>query len=174
MAFWPRTSSGPPGYWLLSLLSSVVSFLWACLDLGIYALWGQFRRSFMQSASNQNQKAIAGQKQQFVNTVWEVVTYDVWGNERDGFEVNAAYRHGTVELRIPVTVNNVGTPREFSSACPTDKQLRQALSLRPIQIETEGDDLTVYVNAARNGYPCGELRCISHASLSPIRPLETK
>lgn len=25
---------------------------------------------------------------------WELVSYDVWGNEEDGFNVNAAYRTG--------------------------------------------------------------------------------
>lgn len=125
----------------------------------------------MINSSTQNKKASAGQKQQFILTTWEVATYDVWGNERDGFEVNDVYRHGEVELHIPVSTFNAGTPHEFQSASPTDKQLRQALDLRRVQIETEGDDLIIYVRATRTDYPCGELRCTSHKSLSPIQSI---
>jgi hypothetical protein len=41
-------------------------------------------------------------------TTWELRTYDVWGNARDGYEVNDVRSAGTVELRIPQTRNNVG------------------------------------------------------------------
>ncbi len=123
----------------------------------------------MINSSNITEKANAGQKQRFINTTWEIATYDVWGNEREGFEVNDVYRHGEIELRIPVTVNNAGTPQQFESAYPTDKQLRQALDLRRVQIETDGDDTMIYVRTTRIDYPAGELRCTSHASLSPIR-----
>ncbi len=130
--------------------------------------------SFLHSmqTTNQNTKASVRQKARFIDTTWEVITYDVWGNERDGFEVNQAFRHGSIDLRIPVTVCNEGTPQQFESAHPTDKQLREALSLSRIQIETEGDDLTVYVTHTRTSYPCGELRCTSHASLSPVRTIK--
>lgn len=106
-----------------------------------------------------------------VKTVWEIITYDVWGNEKEGFEVNNAFKvDSTYEMDIPVTVHNKGTEREFKAASPTDNQLRKALDLRPrIRIDTDGDDLTIYVNHTPTGYPCGELRCVSHESLSPIR-----
>ena len=104
----------------------------------------------------------------FVNTTWELRTYDVWGNSRDGYEVNDTYRAGTVTIRCRVTVNNAGTPQEFMSASPSDSQIRKALSLRRFAIDTDGDDLHITVDRARDGYPCGELYCISHVSLSPI------
>ena len=37
------------------------------------------------------------------------------------------------------------------------------------KIETEGDDVNISVNRARDSYPCGEMFCTSHDSLSPIR-----
>jgi hypothetical protein len=43
-----------------------------------------------------------------VPTTWELRTYDVWGNAKDGYEVNNSYGAGTVELRIPKTRYNVG------------------------------------------------------------------
>lgn len=110
----------------------------------------------------------AARRAEHIETKWEIATYDVWGNAKDGYEVNDVYRRGEVDLTLTVTVNNERTPAEFRSAYPTDKQLRQVFGVR-CQIETEGDDLTVYVNRARDGYQIGELHCVSHASLSPIR-----
>jgi len=105
----------------------------------------------------------------FVETTWELRTCDVWGNAKGGFEVNDTRRAGEVSIRCRVEVNNAGTPQEFLSAFPSDSQIRRALSLRRFKIETDGDDLTIYVNRARDGYPCGEMYCTSHDSLSPIR-----
>ena len=110
----------------------------------------------------------------FVETTWELRTYDVWGNAKDGFEVNDTRSAGEVSIRCRVEVNNAGTPQEFLSAFPSDSQIRRALSLRRFKIETDGDDLTIYVNRARDGYPCGEMYCTSHESLSPIRAKQTE
>lgn len=107
--------------------------------------------------------------QKYVETTWELRTYDVWGNAKDGYEVNNTFRSGSVTLRTKVEINNADTPQEFRSAYPSDSQIRMALGLRRFKLETDGDDLTIYVNRARDGYPCGELHCTSHTSLSPIR-----
>lgn len=109
-----------------------------------------------------------------INTTWEIRTYDVWGNSKDGFEVNDSYRSGEVTIRCKVEVNNAGTPQEFLSASPSDSQIRAALSLHRFKLETDGDDLHIYVNRARDGYPCGELYCTSHESLSPIRAKQSE
>jgi hypothetical protein len=101
-------------------------------------------------------------------TVWEMATYDVWGNAKDGYEVNDVYRHGEVEMRIPQTRYNVGTPQEFLGAYPTDRQLKSIFGTR-CRIDTDGDDLNITVTRQRDGYPLGELHCMSHSSLSPIR-----
>lgn len=108
----------------------------------------------------------------YIDTTWEVRSYDVWGNAKDGYEVNDSYRIGEVTLRLKVEVNNAGTALEFLSAYPSDSQIREALSLRRFKIETNGDDLHITVYRARDGYPCGELYCTSHESLSSIRAKE--
>lgn len=36
----------------------------------------------------------------------------------------------------------------------------------------EQDDITIYVNRERDGYPIGELQCVSHSALSPIKEKE--
>ncbi len=104
-----------------------------------------------------------------IETSWKVATYDVCGNARDGYEVNDVYRQGSVDLVLTVQIANEGTPHAFEHASPTDAQLREVFGCPRIRLETSGDDLTIYVNRARDGYPIGELSCESHESLSPIR-----
>lgn len=102
-------------------------------------------------------------------TTWELWTYDVWGNAEDGYEVNDRYCHSRdYAIRCKVVHSNVDTPQEFISASPSDYQIKQAFGVG-CRIETDGDDLSIYVNCARDGYPIGELLCTSHESLSPIR-----
>jgi len=105
-----------------------------------------------------------------VNTTWDLWTYDVWGNKRDGYEVNDRSNIGRdVPLRLKVTVHNVGTVQEFASAYPSDAQIRQLFGLKRFRISTDGDDLNIDVERASDGYPIGEMNNTSHASLSPIR-----
>ena len=48
---------------------------------------------------------------------YEVISYDVWGNVRDGFEVNAAYRTGrVVEIDPDATAVIVGRSANYSAA----------------------------------------------------------
>ena len=109
-------------------------------------------------------------KKATIETSWELRTYDVWGNSKDGYDVNDSFVvDRNYSMTLAVTVNNQGTPQEFLSASPSNRQIRKALDLRSIQLDLDGDDLIIYVNRASNGYPCGELHCVSHESLSPIR-----
>lgn len=127
-------------------------------------------------------KGLAGQtfirhafKPEMIVTTWAIRTYDVWGNRRDGYEVNNVFSAGRTEITIPCSRYNVGTASEFVSASPTDKQIREIFGLgRSVGIETDGDDLIIYVNRSRDSYPLGEINCTSHASLSPIKTVEVK
>ena len=103
-----------------------------------------------------------------IPTTWELRTYDVWGNEKDGYEINDSFRQGQVEMRIPQTRHNIGTPNEFISAYPSFRQIKRVVGIS-CHIDTSGDDLTIYVERKRDGYPLCELHCISHESLSPVR-----
>jgi hypothetical protein len=102
-------------------------------------------------------------------TTWELRTYEVWGNATEGYEVNDTRWAGTVELRIPQTRYNVGTPQEFISAYPSDRQIKQLAFGVRCQIALDGDDLYIGVSRRRDGYPIGEMHCTSHASLSPVK-----
>lgn len=109
-----------------------------------------------------------------IETIWEVWTYDVWGNARDGYDVNDRYCHDRAyPLTLEVETFNPGTPHAFNGATPSDKQLREVFGVN-CRITTDGDDLTIYVSRDRDSYPIGELICTSHASLSPIRELPAK
>ena len=101
-------------------------------------------------------------------TRWVLRTYDVWGNAKDGYEVNDVYSAGEIDLRIPQTRYNIGTPAEFVSACPSDRQIKLAFGVH-CRITTDGDDMRIEVERERDGYPIGNMECISHASLSPVR-----
>lgn len=106
-----------------------------------------------------------------VLTTWTKWTYDVWGNKKDGYEVNDRYKCGTVEIRCKIKTYNPGTPQAFQAASPSDFQLRQIFGVH-CHLDTDGDDLSIYVKRASDWYPIGELSCESHASLSPIREIE--
>lgn len=108
-----------------------------------------------------------------ITTRWKMWTYDVLGNARDGYDVNNRYGHGEHELELAVETANAGTQHAFEHAFPTDKQIKGLFGVR-CKIETEGDDVTIYVNRARDGRPIGELNCVSHESLSRIREGDPK
>ena len=106
----------------------------------------------------------------YLNTVWEAWTYDVWGNARDGYDVNdRSCFNRAYPIRLTIQTHNQGTEREFQSAHPSDAQIRKLFGVR-CRIETDGDAEHIYVTRARDGYPIGELHCTSH-ELSPIRKL---
>jgi hypothetical protein len=81
-------------------------------------------------------------------------TYDVWGNARDGFDVNDRYGHGHVTIRCKAKTYNAGTPNEFTDYQPTDRQLSRAAGFS--RVEWEGSDGVFYATAS-NGRPIGEL-----------------
>lgn len=120
--------------------------------------------------TNQNTSKPCGS----INTVWELRTYDVWGDARDGYEVNNVFSAGEVELRIPQTRQSIGVEsQEFVSAYPSERQIKRAFGVH-CRINTDRDDLTVYVERARDGFPIGEMYCVSHESLSPVRPMSRR
>jgi hypothetical protein len=121
------------------------------------------------SKSAQNTTRAAGS----LPTTWELRTYDVWGNAKDGWEVNDSWSAGEVQLRIPQTRYNVGVEGEFIGASPSDRQIKRAFGVT-CQIELDGDDTHIGVTRKRDNYPIGHMECTSHESLSPVRKVEVK
>ncbi len=87
---------------------------------------------------------------------YELITYDVWGNARDGFEVNDNFSQGNVSLTVKAQVFNPGTKQEFIVFIPTDLQLNRLLGIRGGI--WDGDKGTWYCDNKRNGKPICELR----------------
>lgn len=105
-----------------------------------------------------------------LTTTWEHRSYDVWGNARDGYEVNDSFSHGTVEIKLRREIFNVGTPMQFDGYFPTESQICKALGIgSKVKLDIDGDDIHITVFRARDCYPLGELYCVSHESLSPPR-----
>lgn len=116
-----------------------------------------------------------------VIAVCEWATYDVWGNSRNGFEVNDKYNQG--EIEIPATMTIHGVPafpgakdkyRSFPSSGSfstelavsftlTDKDIKKALDIT-CKFDVDGDDLNYYINKKSNGKPLCEIRIVSWKS----------
>lgn len=111
-------------------------------------------------------------KRKTIDTSWEKRTYDVWGNKQDGFDINDSFSWGSVQLELKIRSFNTGTPQEFFGAYPSEYQLKRIFGTTA-GIDVDGDDMNIYVTRQSDGYPIGELRCLSHESLSPIR-IQTK
>ena len=79
---------------------------------------------------------------------WTYATYDVWGNEEDGFEVNNVFR-GNTEFEM-----DGDKDAEILRAAKNYLGLKSSLKLK--DLELEGDDTVIYVNSAKDAYPLGE------------------
>ena len=86
---------------------------------------------------------------------YKLWTYDVWGNTRDGFNVNDRYSHGLVTIACRREDFNIGTPHQFATWEPTDRQLSRAAGF--LRCTWDGQEGTYYAEAASNGKPIGEL-----------------
>lgn len=77
------------------------------------------------------------------------IYYDVWGNKKDGWEVNSAFRSNDV----------VFIPNDLSNKALTTYLKRQGFfksSVRSNLVEYDGDEYTIYITY--KGKPEGELR----------------
>lgn len=103
---------------------------------------------------------------------YEIWTYDVWGNDDDGYEVNDRCnqeRQAVIELQ-PRTYNQ-GKPGQFTCFTPSNEEILAMLkeydilknSCTLLDLEIYGDDKNFYVSAAKNGYPlCEVLEICDH------------
>jgi hypothetical protein len=103
-----------------------------------------------------------------ISTVWDVITYDVWGNENDGYEVNQAFRSGSVEMPVKLKVYNPGSEREFYDGFPDDTNIRKALGITPRVkfYDPYHNAGVIYPTHISTDYPLGELRLVSHDTLA--------
>lgn len=90
--------------------------------------------------------------------VYRLYTYDVWGNAKDGYEVNDVFEQGKVQIRCKLKVFNEGTAHEFFDYDPTDAQLSFAVKpTKPVTWDGE-NEYTLRAERTSDGYPVCELR----------------
>jgi hypothetical protein len=87
--------------------------------------------------------------------VYTLRTYDVWGNEDEGYFVNDSFVVGEVTIKCRAHVYNVGTDREFVDYVPSERQLAIAVGERGLVWSGEPDH-TLYADTD-NGMPFCEL-----------------
>ncbi|MCI0556974.1 MAG: hypothetical protein MN733_00645 [Nitrososphaera sp.] len=81
---------------------------------------------------------------------FDVIDYDVWGNEDDGYFVNDYFPTGS-----QVTLSE----RQLSNDNLLVKALAKKITFhKASNLEIDGDDEIIYVNAASTGKPLFELR----------------
>lgn len=118
--------------------------------------------------------------------VCEWATYDVWGNAKDGYEVNDVYRQErTIEIPVTVEIHNMpripgasdayrSFPDSMSIACEvlvcfnlSDASIRKALGIT-CKIETDGDDRHITINREKDGYPLAELDIVRYEEIESV------
>jgi hypothetical protein len=85
--------------------------------------------------------------------VYQVISYDVWGNEKDGFEVNQAF---TTSFKIELPKD--ATDKQILKALKDVGYLKKGLHLS--SVEFDNHETAIYFTDARNQKPEGELRLI--------------
>lgn len=93
---------------------------------------------------------------------YRIWTYDLWGNAREGYDVNDRYEHGTVSIRCKRTTHNAGTLHEFHQWEPSNVQLARAANVRGAEWEyqdSSAEDCAgdYYATQKSNGKPLCEL-----------------
>jgi hypothetical protein len=89
---------------------------------------------------------------------YQLWIYDVWGNAREGFEVNDRSRAGVFALPVKGETFNAGTEREFTTFEPTDRQLARLIGVRGCAFDWQ--EGSYYIEQKRNGRPEGELELL--------------
>lgn len=82
---------------------------------------------------------------------YDVWSYDVWGNEEDGFEVNDRSKIGTIDLSDA----DVDVDRQLINQLIKNGFLKENANVSDFAID--GCQYTLYVNVEANGYPLYEL-----------------
>lgn len=80
---------------------------------------------------------------------FDVITYDLWGNDRDGYEVNDAHKSGTIDI------DPEWSDKRLILELKREGWLRRNIRLASITIDGE-PDYTLYLNY--KGWPGLELR----------------
>lgn len=82
-----------------------------------------------------------------MNREWELITYDIWGNESDGWEVNNSFRTGRlIELDESITDNKL------------EELVLEELGMIGTVDNSQSFNDCIYFTDESNGCPLFELR----------------
>ena len=86
--------------------------------------------------------------------IYKACNYDVWGNKKEGYEVNDVYLVNS-EVKIKKDISDNDLKREVKKIFDLKRNIRLS------SIDIEGEDIyTLYFNYNIDNYPIGELRYI--------------
>jgi hypothetical protein len=94
-------------------------------------------------------------------------TYDVWGNDKDGWDVNNTFSQGEIELKatlslanVPLLPNKLEDIGNVINVIPifsiSDGEIRKVLGIRE-RFTTDGDDILITINRKRDNKPLAEI-----------------
>jgi hypothetical protein len=93
---------------------------------------------------------------------YDIITYDVWGNEREGYEVNAAYRAGNVDISLdmflPSSESNLQLKREIKRIFGLNRNIRLSSLDLDYDYMTQDRPRCIRIEYAPTGFPIGELQ----------------
>lgn len=84
------------------------------------------------------------------STRYEWIDLDVWGNARDGFEVNNSWRTG-----LFIVIPDTATDRDILKALRDARILTRGATTRSVTID--GDDGMLFLEKVKDGSPVGHL-----------------
>jgi hypothetical protein len=84
--------------------------------------------------------------------VWDIYSYDVWGNSRDGYEVNDTFKSG-YEIELPEDYSDV----QLLKAMKDSGFIKKTVKLSQLSIDGDGESY-INIDEAKNGRPFCELR----------------
>lgn len=90
---------------------------------------------------------------------YDLITYDVWGNKRDGYSVNQSFRTGKV-IKVPEWLLDQRTPKDdylFLRLLKEQGVLMPYVQVRHIEWEGE-NDYTLYARRVSDSMPLFELQ----------------
>lgn len=89
--------------------------------------------------------------------LYKLYTYDLWGNSRDGYEVNDVYYQGEL------TINENWTDKEITLHLKREGHIDRNIQHRSLNWQGE-TGFTLYLNY--KGYPALELRAVNRIKWS--------
>jgi hypothetical protein len=120
------------------------------------AAWREYHARYGRTGTTQQRRYAMRKTAEGMNPLdqsneWRLYTYDVWGNARDGFDVNDVFKTSTI-----LEFSDNASDADIVKALKKAGYLRKGI--RTSSIKFDGDDETIYFSDARNGRPEGELR----------------